>query len=106
MRREQGLLEAGAVKTGCQASGEDELNGNTGCVLRKKRGGCREVPAVKSTGCSSREHGFDSQYPCCCSWLSVAPVPRDLMSSSGLLSMVHRHTCRQNTSTHKTIKYT
>lgn len=38
MRRQQGLPEAGAVKVQCQASGEDEGNGNMGYVLRKKRG--------------------------------------------------------------------
>jgi hypothetical protein len=46
--------------------------------------GDRDGSVVKSTGCSSRGPGFDSQYPPDCSLLPVTLVSRDLTPSSGL----------------------
>jgi hypothetical protein len=49
----------------------------------------RDVLSVKSTTCSSRGPGFNSQYPQGSSQLSITPVSGDLTPS-------HRHTCQQN----------
>jgi len=49
---------------------------------------------VKSSGCSSRGPGFNLQHPHGSSLRFVNPVPGGLTPS-------HRHTCRQNTDTHK-----
>lgn len=50
--------------------------------------------SVKSTGCSSRRPGFNSQHPCSSTKLSVALVPGDPTHS-------HGHTCRQNNNAHE-----
>jgi hypothetical protein len=52
--------------------------------------GWRDGSGVKSTGCSSRGLGFNSQHPHGSLQLFVTPVPGDLTLS-------HRQTCRQNT---------
>ena len=49
--------------------------------------GWRDDSAVKSTGCSSRGPGFNSQHLHGSSQLSVTPVPGDVMST-------YRHICR------------
>lgn len=67
--------------------------------------GWRNGSVVKSPGCSCRGPGFNYQHPHGAAQLSEIPVPWDPMSSSSLnghcMHMVHRHTCRQNTYTHK-----
>lgn len=55
----------------------------------------RDGSVHKSTGCSSRVSGFNSQHPCGSSELSVTSV-------LGGLTPSHRHTCAQNTNKHKT----
>jgi hypothetical protein len=62
--------------------------------FKTKFWGWRDVSAVKSNGCSSRVHQFNSWNPRGSSQLSVIPVPGDLTSS-------HRHPCRQNTRVRK-----
>jgi hypothetical protein len=57
--------------------------------------GWRDGSAFKSTGCSSRECGFNFQHPHDSSQLSVILVPRDLALS-------HKPTCKQDTNAHKT----
>jgi hypothetical protein len=51
----------------------------------KKNRGWRDGSAVKSTGCSRRRPGFDSQHPHSGSQPSATPVPRVLTSSFELL---------------------
>lgn len=56
--------------------------------------GWRDGSTVKTTDCSSRGHGLNSQLPFGDSQLSIAPVP-GLLLSSGLCGYwkhgVHRH---------------
>ena len=47
-------------------------------VKLQKAGGLRAVSAVKSSGCSYREHGFNSQHP---HGSSVLPITLDLTPS-------------------------
>ena len=56
--------------------------------------GWRDGSAVKSTSCSSRRPGFNSQHLHGSSHLSIKSVPGGLTPS-------HRHTHRQNTNVHK-----
>jgi hypothetical protein len=52
------------------------------------------LSVVKSTGCSSRRTGYNSQCPCSSSQRSVMSIPGDLTSS-------RKHTCRQNINAHE-----
>ena len=63
--------------------------------VRKNRG-MRDGSVVKSTGCSSREAGFNSQDFRGSLHLAVIPVPGDPTPS-------YRHACKQNNNAH-TIK--
>lgn len=56
----------------------------------QKKGGWRYVSMVKSSGCSCRGLGFESQRPHRGLKPSVAQIPRNLMPSSGLCG---HHAC-------------
>ena len=88
-----------SVETGCSSFLHSV------CKHRSVSEGWRNGSGFKSTGCSCRGPGFDSQHPHGSSQVCASPVPGDLMPSSGLhrpcRHRVYRHTCRQNTHTHK-----
>lgn len=63
---------------------------------------------VRSTGCSSRELRFGSQHPHGSLQPFAARVTGDPMPPSGLseycIHVIHKHTCRETTHTHKKLK--
>jgi hypothetical protein len=64
--------------------------GHMRLYLKSGYGGWRDSSVIKSTNCSSRGPGFDSQQPHGSSHLSVTPV-------AGNLTPSQRQKCRQNT---------
>ena len=62
----------------------------------------RDGSAVKSSSCSSRGSGFDSQHPHNGSQSSITRfLVKQMPSSLDTRHVMHKHTCRQSTLTHE-----